>query len=161
MTSVLSFRPWPSRKKRSGSSWTASDTVHHSEPHHNKSQQHTIFHDSRYMAGVTELRLSCHLVLLSIDSKTREQDGLSSVTSPIYTSCCRIPRVYVFFSTAYPKQVLSYLWLKWSHQQKGTTMINLGAFFLIFGYEYMYVQGTMIEIRTTGNKWPRKDLQMS
>ena len=36
------------------------------------------------MGQVTKLRLSCYLVLLSIDSKTRSQDSQSSVTWPIY-----------------------------------------------------------------------------
>ena len=35
------------------------------------------------MGQVTELWLSCYLVLLSIDSKTRKQDSCSSVTWPI------------------------------------------------------------------------------
>ena len=38
----------------------------------------------QYMGQVTELWLSCYLVLLSIDSKTRLQDRHSSVTWPIY-----------------------------------------------------------------------------
>ena len=37
-----------------------------------------------YMGQVTELWLSCYLVLLSIDSKTRWQDSRSSVTWPIF-----------------------------------------------------------------------------
>ena len=37
-----------------------------------------------HMGLVTELRLSCYLVLLSIDSKTRWQDSRSFVTWPIF-----------------------------------------------------------------------------
>ena len=37
-----------------------------------------------YMGQVTKLWLSCYLVLLSIDSKTREQDSNSFVNWPIY-----------------------------------------------------------------------------
>ena len=36
------------------------------------------------MGQVTKLRLTCYLVLLSIDSKTRQQDSRSFVTRPIY-----------------------------------------------------------------------------
>ena len=43
--------------------------------------QHVIY---IYMSQVTELWLSCYLVLLSIDSKTRWQDSRSSVTWPIF-----------------------------------------------------------------------------
>ena len=37
-----------------------------------------------YMGQVTKLRLSCYLVLLSIDTNTRRQDSRSFVTCPIY-----------------------------------------------------------------------------
>ena len=40
-----------------------------------------------YMGQVSKLWLSCYLVLLSIDSKTRQQDSHSFATWPIYTSC--------------------------------------------------------------------------
>ena len=36
------------------------------------------------MGQVTKLWLSCYLVLLSIDSKTRQQDSRSFVTWPIF-----------------------------------------------------------------------------
>ena len=36
------------------------------------------------MGQVTELQLSCYLVLLSADSKTRKQDNRTFVTWPIY-----------------------------------------------------------------------------
>ena len=39
------------------------------------------------MGQVTNLRLSCYLVLLSIDSKTRWQDSRSFVTWPILVYC--------------------------------------------------------------------------
>ena len=39
---------------------------------------------SIHMGQVTKLWLSCHLVLLSIDSKTRQQDSRSFLTWPIY-----------------------------------------------------------------------------
>ena len=39
----------------------------------------------KYMGQVTKLQLSCYLVLLSIDSKTRLQDSRSFVTWPIYS----------------------------------------------------------------------------
>ena len=42
------------------------------------------FTSNQYMGPVTKLRLSCYLVLLSIDSKTRQQDNHSCVTGPIY-----------------------------------------------------------------------------
>ena len=38
------------------------------------------------MGQVTELRLSYYLVLLSVDSKTRQQDSCSSMTWPIFSS---------------------------------------------------------------------------
>ena len=38
-----------------------------------------------YMGQVTELWLSCYLVLLSIHSKTRWQDSRSFMTWPIYS----------------------------------------------------------------------------
>ena len=41
--------------------------------------------EQHYMGQVMKLRLSCYLVLLSIDSKTRLQDSHSLVTWPI---CC-------------------------------------------------------------------------
>ena len=47
----------------------------------------------KHMGQVMELWLSCYLVLLSIDSKTRQQDSRSSVTWPIWSAVCR--REYV------------------------------------------------------------------
>ena len=52
-----------------------------------------------HMSQVTKLQLSCYLVLLSIDSKTREQDSRSFVTWPIsycWWKCSLI--IHVFFS---------------------------------------------------------------
>ena len=40
-------------------------------------------HENIDMGSVTKLRLSCYLVLLSIDSKTRQQDSHSFVIWPI------------------------------------------------------------------------------
>ena len=39
-----------------------------------------------YMGQVTKVRLSCYLVLLSNNSKTRQQDNLTFVTLPIQGS---------------------------------------------------------------------------
>ena len=37
----------------------------------------------QHLSQVTEVQLSCYLVLLSVDSKTRYQDSCTSMTSPI------------------------------------------------------------------------------
>ena len=41
-----------------------------------------------HMGQVTKVRLSCYLVLLSVDSKTREQDSRTFVTWPKWTPWC-------------------------------------------------------------------------
>ena len=51
----------------------------------------------QHMGQVKKLWLSCYLVLLSIDSKNRQQDSHSSVTWPIYIAKDYVCAIIIFF----------------------------------------------------------------
>ena len=52
--------------------------------HHQSCYQGVVLYVAIYRVRVMEVRLSCYLVLLSTDSKTRSQDNHTSVNQPIY-----------------------------------------------------------------------------
>ena len=55
-----------------------------------------MYHKFLIMGQVTKLWLSCYLVLLSVDSKTREQDSHSFVTWPIFWNLQKKKTISVF-----------------------------------------------------------------
>ena len=74
-------------------------------------QLHFIRDHCWHMGQVTELWLSCYLVLLSNDSKTRQQDSRSSVTWPIckYNACIsnhKIHRCSEFIDDVFQQKML-------------------------------------------------------